>query len=110
MSVSTPLRSVDSRTNEGGVVNRMRKAFLAAIVVGITAAAAAAHVSAFGTSQKIDETAGNHADLNTASVDGCPIQAPDGLSLYMASNRPGGRGGLDIWVATRSSTSAPWGA
>ena len=28
----------------------------------------------------------------------------------MASNRPGGKGGLDIWVATRPSTTAPWGA
>ena len=28
----------------------------------------------------------------------------------MASNRPGGKGGLDIWMATRASTSAPWGA
>lgn len=28
----------------------------------------------------------------------------------MASDRPGGMGGLDIWVATRASTSAPWGA
>jgi hypothetical protein len=28
----------------------------------------------------------------------------------MASNRPGGKGGLDIWTATRASTSASWGA
>src|SRR5918995_1355120 len=28
----------------------------------------------------------------------------------MASNRPGGKGGLDIWVASRASASAPWGA
>jgi hypothetical protein len=27
----------------------------------------------------------------------------------MASNRPGGKGGLDIWVATRPSASEPWG-
>jgi Tol biopolymer transport system component len=53
---------------------------------------------------------GHHADVNTPYLDGCPIQSPDGLSLYMASNRPGGKGGLDIWVATRTSTSAPWGA
>jgi hypothetical protein len=45
-----------------------------------------------------------------ASLDGCPIQSPDGLSLYMASNRPGGKGGLDIWVATRASTTSQWGA
>jgi len=82
----------------------------ATVLVGVTAAAAGARLSAWGAPQKVDEVAGNHADLNTASVDGCPIQSPDGLSLYQASNRPGGRGGLDIWVATRPSTSAPWGA
>jgi len=60
--------------------------------------------------QKIDTIGGNHADLNTPSQDGCPIQSPDGLSLYIASNRPGGKGGLDLWVATRASTSAPWSA
>jgi len=37
-------------------------------------------------------------------------KSEDGLSLYLASNRPGGRGGLDIWVATRSSSGAAWGA
>jgi len=65
---------------------------------------------AWSAAQKIDTIGGNHADLNTPSQDGCPIQSPDGLSLYIASNRPGGKGGLDIWVATRSSASAPWGA
>lgn len=92
-------------------MNRMRGALVAAtIVVGIMATAAGAQLSAWGGSQKIDEIAGNHADLNTSSLDGCPIQSPDGLSLFMASNRPGGKGGLDIWVATRPSSSAPWGA
>ena len=60
--------------------------------------------------QKVDEIAGNNSELNTPALDGCPIQSPDGLSLYMASNRPGGHGGLDIWVARRASTDAPFGA
>ena len=92
-------------------MNRMRGALVAAtILMGITAAAASAmHFSAWSTAQKIDEIAGNHADLNTASLDGCPIQSPDGLSLYMASNRPGGKGGLDIWVATRAKQERPVG-
>jgi hypothetical protein len=30
--------------------------------------------------------------------------------MYQASTRPGGQGGLDIWVATRESRDAPWGA
>ena len=92
-------------------MNRVRMTMVAAtVLVGVTAAAAGARLSAWGAPQKVDEVAGNHADLNTASLDGCPIQSPDGLSLYQASNRPGGRGGLNIWVATRPSTSAPWGA
>jgi hypothetical protein len=93
-------------------MNRISRALVAAaIVAGITAAAASAmQFSPWGTAQKIDEIAGNHPDLNTPSLDGCPIQSPDGLSLYMASNRAGGKGGLDIWVSTRKRRSQPWGA
>jgi len=92
-------------------LTRLHKALVATtIVLGLTAAAAGAQLAAWSTPQKIDEIAGNNADLNTPSVDGCPSQSPDGLSLFMASNRPGGKGGLDIWVATRASTGAPWGA
>jgi WD40-like Beta Propeller Repeat len=74
------------------------------------APAGARHFSDWAPAQKVDEIAGNNSELNTPSVDGCPIQAPDGLSLYLASNRPGGLGGLDIWVARRASTDAPFGA
>ena len=82
-----------------------------AIVSLVSAAAAeAAHFSAWGQAQKVDEIAANSTELNTPSLDGCPIQSPDGLSLYMASNRPGGHGGLDIWVARRAATDAPFGA
>ena len=52
------------------------------------------------------------AAVNTAAHDGCPIESPDGLSLYIASNRDGFTGttrNLDIWVSTRASTSDPWG-
>ena len=83
---------------------------LLALAASAAAVAAGPEFSAWSAAQKIDEIAGNHADLNTPSLDGCPIQSPDGLSLYMASNRPGGQGLLDIWVATRSSISDPWGA
>jgi len=74
------------------------------------AGAAVAAQLGWAPAQKLDELGGNSAELNTPSLDGCPIQSPDGLSLYMASNRPGGKGGLDVWVATRASTSAAWGA
>lgn len=83
---------------------------IAIVSLGSAAAAEAAHFSAWAPAQKVDEIAGNSTELNTPSLDGCPIQAPDGLSLYMASNRPGGHGGLDIWVARRASADAPFGA
>lgn len=42
------------------------------------------------------------------AADGCPIESPDGLSLYIASMRgPGGDN--DIWVATRDSEDAEFG-
>jgi len=52
--------------------------------------------------------AGSSSELNTASNDGCPILSPYDDALYIASNRPGGQGGLDIWRAERSGDG--WGA
>src|SRR5688572_30822324 len=43
-------------------------------------------------------------------MDSCAVQSPDGLSLYISSNRTGGLGGLDIWVARRDSADDPFGA
>jgi hypothetical protein len=91
------------------VRRRLQVATLAIAVVAVGALAGGA-IAAWAPAQKLDEIGGNHGDVNTASLDGCPIQSPDGLSLYMASNRPGGKGGLDIWVASRASTSSAWGA
>lgn len=45
--------------------------------------------------------------LNSSFTDGCPIEAPDGHQLFIASNREGSAG-LDIWVSTRGSESHPW--
>lgn len=52
---------------------------------------------------------GAHPDFNTPWAEGCPFIAPDGKSFFMASNRPGGEGGLDIWMSTRASAADPWG-
>jgi hypothetical protein len=48
--------------------------------------------------------------INTAAAEGCPIEAPDGLGLYFASNRPGGLGKQDIWRAHRPSVQGGWEA
>jgi WD40-like Beta Propeller Repeat len=46
--------------------------------------------------------------INSSSNDGNPAISKDGLTLYFASNRPGGVGGNDIWVAHRESLDSPW--
>ncbi len=85
-----------------------------ALATSVGSIAHAGGFSAWEPAQKIDEIDGNSSELNTRYLDGCPIQSPDGLSLYMASDRPRFEGDtrtdLDIWVATRTSTSDPWGA
>jgi hypothetical protein len=88
-------------------ISRGSTVLLVAVATLVVAGVASA---TWASAQKIDTMNGNSSELNTPSLDGCPIQSPDGLSLYMASNRPGGKGGLDIWMASRASTSAPWGA
>jgi WD40-like Beta Propeller Repeat len=93
------------------IMSRASAAIVATVLLASLATAAyAAQFSGWASAQKVDEINGNSPELNTTSLDGCPMQSPDGLSLYMASNRPGGKGGLDIWVATRASADAPWGA
>ncbi len=48
--------------------------------------------------------------VNSSAGDTDPTLSPDGLSLYFASNRSGGSGGYDLWMATRPSLDAPFGA
>lgn len=80
--------------------------------IGLATLAASAAPDRFGAwslainVQSIPDT---HPDLNTEWNDGCPTLARDGLTMYLASNRPGGMGGQDIWVATRQSVDAAWG-
>jgi hypothetical protein len=48
-------------------------------------------------------------EVNSAAHDGCPIESPNGLKLYIASTRAGGFGKNDIWVASRPDTQTTWG-
>lgn len=80
---------------------------VAAAILLMAAAVAPVAAKSFGdwgTPQSIESLPGSSGQVNTGALDGCPIQSPDGLSLYMASNRTGSLGGIDIWVAHRSST------
>jgi hypothetical protein len=70
----------------------------------------AAEYSTWGAPASAESLPGTSSELNTAFLDGCPILSPDGLSLYLASNRPNGVGGIDIWVAARKRVDAGWEA
>lgn len=78
--------------------------------VGSAAVDATFAFTGWGTAVRIEDApAGAHPTFNTGSGEGCPFISRDGKSFYMASNRPGGLGGLDIWVSTRARTDDPWG-
>ena len=47
--------------------------------------------------------------VNSGFNDVGPALSKDGLSLYFYSNRPGGFGGLDIWVCQRARGEDTWG-
>jgi Tol biopolymer transport system component len=47
-------------------------------------------------------------ELNSASIDRQPAIRRDGLEMFLASDRAGSFGALDLWVSTRSSKSDPW--
>lgn len=46
--------------------------------------------------------------INTFSKETQPSLSPDGKTIYFASNRPGSKGGLDIWKTTLSDDGS-WG-
>ena len=79
----------------------------AAAAAFFAGAAAAKTYGDWGAPVNAESLPGSSTSLNTASNDGCPILNPYDGSLYMASNRPGGFGGLDIWIAPKSGEG--WG-
>jgi hypothetical protein len=84
------------------------------LALAIVASAHAITFSPWEPAVNAESVPGTSSELNTMALDGCPIQSPDGLSLYMASTRPrfpgDPRTDIDIWVAERVSTTDPWGA
>jgi hypothetical protein len=48
--------------------------------------------------------------VNTESWDGFAFLSADGLALYFQSDRPGGYGGQDLYVARRATRTSPWEA
>ncbi|CAN5891715.1 MAG: ScyD/ScyE family protein [Gemmatimonadetes bacterium] len=68
------------------------------------------HHSAWSPATSIEDAPpGAHDNFNTAFLDGCPFPSRDGKMFFIASTRPGGLGGIDIWVSIRASVNDPWG-
>jgi Tol biopolymer transport system component len=49
-------------------------------------------------------------DFNTSAQDNWPGISPDGLLLFFGSNRSGGAGSWDLYMARRATTKDPWGS
>ena len=47
--------------------------------------------------------------VNTGFRDQDPLISPDGLELYLTSDRPGGFGSRDLWVTQRATVNDAWG-
>src|SRR5438093_9314639 len=88
-------------SKEGIMKNKLIRCFLYLALIAPIAAA-----------QQFSEWSApvNLSPINSASDEQHPAISKDGLSLYFASNRPGGCGGSDIWAAQRASLDSPWEA
>jgi hypothetical protein len=99
------------RVQEDTMKTRFRKHVVTAMLTGALLAASTLLVVADVDDQYSDWSA--PVDLgptvNSTSNEFAPVISKDGLSLYFASNRPGGFGALDIWVSQRPSMDLPWG-
>jgi len=45
----------------------------------------------WGAPVRVESIAGTSPDFNYSGLDGCPMESPDGLSFYMASDAPAAR-------------------
>lgn len=82
-------------------------------VVGSYVSGAQAHgfiATRVGSSEYSAWTAPRNAGapINSTYDEHNPFLSGDGLTLYFASTRPGGKGTWDIWVAHRASVDADW--
>jgi Tol biopolymer transport system component len=84
--------------------------FFSIAAITFTSLVSAKHFGDWSAAVNAESIPGTSSELNTTSNEGYPIQSPDGLSLYIVSDRPGGSGALDIYVARRAKKDDPWGA
>src|SRR5512142_1088760 len=106
-------RRTDEHDTRGGPMSALKRVLVLSLVAGVVAGAAFAASGDYGSwsqAVRVESIPGTDPSFNGASLDGCPFVSRDGKTFYMASNRPGGLGGIDIWVSRRASVDDPWGA
>lgn len=90
------------------ILDQMRlPAVAGSALLVIATMAGAKEFSSWGAPVSAESLPGSSSMVNTNMVDGCPILSPYDGSLYMASNRSGSVGNLDIWIAPKSGEG--WG-
>ncbi len=94
---------------------QQKEEVFAAVTIAVLAMAgtASAMPTGFGDwsdAIRVETIPGTDESFNGPSLDGCPFISRDDKTFYMASNREGGLGGIDIWVSTRADVGEPWGA
>src|SRR5919198_3793607 len=96
------------------MISAIRVCVALAVAAVFAPSAQALDFSPWAPAVNAESVLGTSELLNTPVQDGCPIQSPDRLSLYLASTRPRFEGDtrtdIDIWVAHRESKDAAWGA
>jgi hypothetical protein len=85
-------------------------ALVAAAGIAASALAMPTGFTGWSDATRVEDQPGTPASFNGDGLDGCPFIARDDRTFYMASVRPGGLGGIDIWVSHRDSPDDPWGA
>jgi len=81
--------------------------FITAIVVASGRSAKAEFN--FGAPTNLGPTINRGPTVNSFYEDSAPSISSDGLTLYFSSNRAGGSGSFDLWVAMRATTDDEWG-
>ncbi len=84
----------------GGRTMHLRRGRAGVAVLGATALVSGALMAAPAGAAQFDGWGSTQpvTGINTAAAEGCPIEAPDGASIFFASNRRAGDPN-DIWVA-----------
>jgi Tol biopolymer transport system component len=94
-------------------MSNFQRAGFAAPLLGLLAVSTAAHGVELSGAGRVWSAWSEPADLaavNSTSNEQNAVLLRDGRTLYFTSNRPGGHGNLDLWVAERSSSDGIWGS